>query len=198
MIVHPYQLYNEVTPIDQMNKIEATLELCTLYKGLPYGPSLITYTDPADDYYSFRGVGVFNEGMLHNASFTCIRGQGGWGYSFSSMAEGRPADGSMVTHFCENEWTQHVDSIEILSDVSGWQYYSGHVNKEGRAEGQGREWDDDGSIYFGLWKNGKRTRGKKYVLEANGSHTLYQSKYNDQGKEIEKDLISSDHFILEK
>ncbi len=72
-----------------------------------------------------------------------------------------------------------MESLEIKSDVSGWQYYSGRINKEGRAEGKGREWDDDGSIYSGQWKNGRRTGGKKYVLEVNGSHTLYQSIYDE-------------------
>ena len=69
--------------------------------------------------------------------------------------------------------------MEIKSDVSGWQYYSGHINKEGRAEGQGREWDDDRSVYLGKWINGRRTGGKRYVLEPNESHKLYQSIYND-------------------
>ena len=51
---HPYKH----DPIE----ILATLELCTVHKGTPYGPALITYEDDDDEYLSFKGVGIFNEG----------------------------------------------------------------------------------------------------------------------------------------
>jgi hypothetical protein len=53
-----------------------TLEICTLYNGLPHGIAIITYTDPDDNYDSFRGVGVFVHGQLHNAPFTSLEGDG--------------------------------------------------------------------------------------------------------------------------
>ena len=76
-----------------MDYITATLELCTLYKGVPHGLALITYTDPNDKRQSFRGVGVFFDGHLHNAPFSCLT-QTGIGLAFSEMRNGRPADAS--------------------------------------------------------------------------------------------------------
>jgi hypothetical protein len=80
-----------------------TLEICTLFKGLPHGIAIITYTDPGDNnlkkYFgidfdsSFRGVGVFVHGQLHNAPFTYLDANG-WGRSLSKMQNGKPADGS--------------------------------------------------------------------------------------------------------
>ena len=44
-------------------EILATLELCTVHKGTPYGPALISYKhNDGDKKYSFKGVGIFNEG----------------------------------------------------------------------------------------------------------------------------------------
>jgi hypothetical protein len=74
-----------------------TVEMCTLYKGLPHGIALIAYTDPKEKWYSFRGVGVFVHGQLNNAPFTCVTGLDGIGLSFSKMQNGRPADGSYYT-----------------------------------------------------------------------------------------------------
>ena len=51
---HPYKH----VPIE----ILATLELCTVHKGTPYGPALITYEHDDDKLLSFKGVGIFNEG----------------------------------------------------------------------------------------------------------------------------------------
>jgi hypothetical protein len=96
-----------------------TLEICTLYKGLPHGIAIITYTHPDDSDYSFRGVGVFVHGQLHNAPFTCLHGNG-WGQSFSKMQNGRPADGSYETYFYPDGATHHVDSLEEETDVGGW------------------------------------------------------------------------------
>ena len=40
-----------------MEKIKVTLEICTLYKGVPCGIAIIRYKKPGDENYSFRGVG---------------------------------------------------------------------------------------------------------------------------------------------
>ena len=40
-IVSPYGVYNPPIPIDKMDKYEVTLKLCTVYKGVPYGPAYI-------------------------------------------------------------------------------------------------------------------------------------------------------------
>ena len=56
-IIHPYQQYFKETAIAEMEKIPVTLEICTLYKGVPCGIAIIRYQKPGDKYESFRGVG---------------------------------------------------------------------------------------------------------------------------------------------
>ena len=58
------------------------LKLCTLYKGVPYGPAYIEFTHPDNESRSFDGVGVFSEGRLHMGPFTFIDGKGK-GFSYS-------------------------------------------------------------------------------------------------------------------
>ena len=56
-IIHPYKHYYDETAIAKMEKIIVTLEICTLYKGVPCGIAIIRYQKPNDAEYSFRGVG---------------------------------------------------------------------------------------------------------------------------------------------
>ena len=93
--------------------------MCTLFKGVPSGLALIQYTDPDDKFLSFKGVGIFNDGILTNAPFTCINGNG-YGRSFSKMENGRPADNSYYTEFNENGYEQHVHLLKERTDVTGW------------------------------------------------------------------------------
>ncbi len=102
-----------------MAQISVTLEMCTLYKGVPHGIASINYTDPEDKELSFRGVGVFHHGQLHNAPFTCLPGDG-ISFSFSKMHNGRPADGSYHTQFIKDGFTDIVDSLEEETQVGGW------------------------------------------------------------------------------
>jgi hypothetical protein len=62
--------------IEENIEIQAILEVCTTYKGVPYGPALIHYKDPADNYYSFKGIGIFKQGILHMTPLTLISGDG--------------------------------------------------------------------------------------------------------------------------
>ena len=62
-----------------MEKIEVTLEICTLYKGVPSGLAVIQYTNPKNKSFSFKGLGFFNNGKLNNAPFTAVNGNG-YGY----------------------------------------------------------------------------------------------------------------------
>ncbi len=77
-IVTPLEIWNPPIRIEKMTQYEVTLKLCTLYKGVPYGPAHIQYThpDPNEKWRSFEGVGVFNEGRLHMGPFTAINGSG--------------------------------------------------------------------------------------------------------------------------
>ncbi len=58
-MVHPLKFYEKDTEIKNMDQIEANLEICTLYKGVPHGLSIIKYTDPWNKVDLFRGVGIF-------------------------------------------------------------------------------------------------------------------------------------------
>ncbi len=43
-----------------MPKFKVILKMCTLLKGVPYGPAIIECTFPDDASNSFKGVGVFD------------------------------------------------------------------------------------------------------------------------------------------
>jgi hypothetical protein len=89
-IIHPFLIEEE--------EIEVTLKICILYNGIPYGPSYIEYKDPDDYRYSFKGVGIFNDGKLHEAPFACFEGEG-YGRLYSCMRNGRIPDGEYFTYF---------------------------------------------------------------------------------------------------
>ena len=56
-IIHPYKRYDEETAIAKMEKISVTLEICTLYKGVPCSIAIIRYHKRGVRFESFRGVG---------------------------------------------------------------------------------------------------------------------------------------------
>ena len=77
-------------------EIEATLEICTLWKGVPHGLAIIQYKHPKSNWKSFRGIGIFNRGELNNSPFIFIRRFGEEHevvYLLSKMQNKRPADG---------------------------------------------------------------------------------------------------------
>ncbi len=153
-MLHPYKEYEDD---EEMEVIEATVSLCAQYKGVPIGPALIQYEDPDEEGLSFKGVGVFNQhGQLHNTAFSCLKG-GGYGELHTNMQEGRPAHHSHCSSFYPDGRTAYVTSKETESDVSGWQCYSGQTDKQARASGHGKEWDDSGDVYIGGYEEGSRT-----------------------------------------
>ncbi len=99
--------------------------MCTLYNGVPYGPASIQLilSEGKDHWCSFEGVGLFADGKLQGP-FTCMTGKG-VGHSWRTMQNGRPADGDFGTEFYPEGYTLHVNSLTEMSDVSGWQGYSG-------------------------------------------------------------------------
>ncbi len=114
-MLHPYNPSN-----DWKEKIEATLEMCTVFKGVPQGPALITFSHPNTKWQSFKGIGVFDDrGQLHNAPFTCIRDDG-WGHCVSKMVDGRPCENLYATYFNPDGYKHHLDSLLNKADVSGW------------------------------------------------------------------------------
>jgi hypothetical protein len=111
-------VYGNETAIEKMEKIEVTLEICTVHNGVPYGLSIIQYIDPFDKWYSFKGIGVFNEGKLNSAPSIFVD-ENGFGYLFSKMENGRPANNSHLTVFNNNGYKRHVQSLKEKTDVSG-------------------------------------------------------------------------------
>ena len=75
---------------------------------MPYGLSLIKYSDPKDKSLSFKGLAFLNNGNISNAPFTAVNGNG-VGFSFSKMENGRPAHNSYHTQFYNNGYTKHVE-----------------------------------------------------------------------------------------
>jgi len=72
-MIHPYAQAPILLPMDKINWFEMTLELCTTFKGKPFGPAVISFTHDSNKSLSFRGVGTFNEeGVLSNGPFFCI------------------------------------------------------------------------------------------------------------------------------
>jgi spermidine/putrescine-binding protein len=94
-----------------MQNIEVTLEICTIYKGTPYGLAIIKYSHPDNNFLSFKGVGVFNQGKLTNSSFSYIGGDG-FGYSYTKMENGRPVENSYATFFNPKGYKQNVFSTK--------------------------------------------------------------------------------------
>ena len=53
-----------------------------------------------------------------------------------------------------------------------------------------------GSIYIGGWKIANRTEGKEFKLQEDHTHTLYNVKYYEGWKEIERKEISKGHKLI--
>lgn len=122
--------------------------MCTFYKGVLFGLTLINYKDPFSKTLSFKGIGVFNNGVLHDTPFLFINGYGD-AKLFSRMIDGRPADKSYSTWFCEKKAKMHVYSLQNETLVSGCQFFSGQVNMHGERHGFAKKWSNNGSIYLG-------------------------------------------------
>ncbi len=129
-------MYPVGTAIEKMEKVEVTLEMAAVYKGVPVGPAIINCTHPQHRDYSFKGVGVFNnEGILSDTSFACIDANG-YGYSLSKMVNGRPAANSYGTLFFTKGTTRPVDSSN--TDVTAWTWFTAHVDILNMPQGQGK------------------------------------------------------------
>ena len=102
------------------------------------------------------------------------------------MVNGRPAPNSYKTTFYPKDMTLAVDSLTNKTDVSGWTLFTGLFNIQNNADGLGKKWEQSGNVYIGQWKNNNATDGKNYVLQADGTHTLYELVNNIRVKEISK------------
>ena len=80
------------------------------------------------------------------------------------MLNGRPAENSFLTIFNAKGAKAFVRSLKNKIDLSGKQYATGQVKKEGKIHGQGKLWYDDGHIYVGSVDFGKVKDGELYEL----------------------------------
>ena len=67
---------------------------------------------------------------------------------YSCMLNGRPADTSFYTFFYPNGVKYNVNSLNKLTDVTGWQYSSSKL-LNALAHGQGKTWLPNGKIFIG-------------------------------------------------
>jgi hypothetical protein len=146
-MIHPYMQWLKPKPISEIPRYDMTLSKCSLYKGVPYGLTHISFKHPTEDFNSFEGMGVFTDGKLHMGPFTCQQGSG-FRRSFSLMIDGRPADSSFYTEFFLNGCTMNVESLKTSTDVSGYQYRSSRV-QQALSHGEGKEWLSNGRIFIG-------------------------------------------------
>jgi hypothetical protein len=65
------------------------------------------------------------------------------------MVNGRPAENSFLTELNKKGAKAFVSSLKKKIDVSGKQYATGQVNKEGLFHGKYKDWCRDGNIYDG-------------------------------------------------
>ena len=49
------------------------MKYCTTYKGVPFGPAKIVYTDDSVKALSFKAIGIFNNGVLSNGACLVIK-----------------------------------------------------------------------------------------------------------------------------
>ena len=85
---------------------------------MPYGPSYIEYADPNHEFYSFKGVGVFDQGRLHMGPFSAICGDN-YQRSYTLMINGRLADSHYSTTFFGPGTTRNLESLKTLTEVGG-------------------------------------------------------------------------------
>ncbi len=117
-MVHPFIEYDEDREINDMRQITVTLEMCTLYKGVPHGIALIDYQLEMPSEYCFRGLGIFHHGKLHNSPFSCFK-LDGYPEFYSKMENGRPADASYHTQFFKDREGLILYS-QYETRVGGW------------------------------------------------------------------------------
>ena len=185
-MVDPFKVYDKDTAIEEMDQLDVTLQICTLYQGLPHGLAFIHYI-PLTEHgsYSFKGLGVFFQGKLHNAPFTWVN-QLGFGSTFSMMQNGRPAPNSYYTQFMPNGGRYNADSLMMPTNQSGWLRSLKQIDKEKRANGQSMSWCNKKIIIENYKDNNKLAENKYFELQNDGTHTLY---YNtSRGQKIEVSL----------
>ncbi len=88
--------------MEKREKIWVKLSMCTLYKGIPFGPAFIEYYSDKTPSKRFSGIGIFTDGKLHMGPFLCQMGDDSCNKKrrlFTHMINGRPAEKHFGTIF---------------------------------------------------------------------------------------------------
>ncbi len=80
------------------------------------------------------------------------------------MVNGRPAENSFMTEFYPYETQGFVFSLKNKIDVSGKQFVTSQVNKEGEFHGQAKGWNKNGEIFVGSLNLAYKKNGARYKL----------------------------------
>ena len=102
----------------------------------------------------------------------------------NNMHNGRPKHHSYYTEFYPHEQSDNVHSNYEYTDVSGWQRYSGKVDKDRKGDGEGKTWYTGGVIQIGQWNDGVCTDGEEYKLQDDGTYSLFKYKDGMTGEVI--------------
>ena len=183
-IVHPYK--NPFNP----KKIEVDIEGET-FNGVPHGLCFIYFvyngefdkdykdykkpkTSSTDIYrdgqwYTFRGFGTFNQGVLSNGPSLFVDGNGGV-WSYRQMENGRPS----------GLGRRYYDHGELG--------YVGGIDYNNRCSGYGRLYYSWGDVCDGVMKDNDLVDGKLYKPNKDGTHDCYEVKDKKEGACIQKSV----------
>ena len=103
-------------------------------------------------WLTFKGMGVFVEGVLSGGPAFFINGDGR-SYSFSWMKDGRPANGCLERAYWPEGWQIPVTSANTKSDASGCIQKAVHVDSNRDRQGLGKKFWDDGNVEQGIFKD---------------------------------------------
>ena len=96
------------------------------------------------------------------------------------MEKGRPSGYTIKTKFYSAGSNQYVNSLKNRIDVTGWQNFTGSVDKENNENGEGKLWSYNGEVYIGKFFNNKKTIGKLYKLQENGTYKISEYKKEER------------------
>jgi hypothetical protein len=69
--------------------------------------------------------------------------------------------------------------LENKIDVPGWCYYLGKINYNARRFGKGKSLLTNGSTFIGTYNN-LMIEGTLYELQADGTYSLFEVKYDNE------------------
>ncbi len=145
-IKHPYN--------EEEKEIKVTLELCTVYKNVPYGLAIINYKNADSSWESFKGVAIFNKGKLEMTQFLCINGNG-WRNQIMNMKDGRTQQNGLAAVFISNLEERNTTSLTKKDKVHGFCCYLGALDNNFIANGYGKSLLIKGRVFIGNYYKNK-------------------------------------------